>query len=149
MFGVILRASVDGNSDRERYQQYLCSREWGLLREAGRKRSGGICERCRHFPMSHVHHLVYIRKYNERLEDLRGLCEGCHEYIHGKQERACLGHPQGGRAGDSAGNDDPELRHPWMRQDWARTLLRADSRSACGGKGPRATVRDWRLVLVF
>jgi hypothetical protein len=37
--------------------------------------------------MSHVHHLTYERKYHERLEDLQGLCEGCHEFTHGKRNR--------------------------------------------------------------
>lgn len=74
-------------SDRERYQQYLCSREWGLLREQVRQRCGGVCERCKSAPMSHVHHLTYIRKYAEHLEDLRGLCEPCHEFTHGKRQR--------------------------------------------------------------
>jgi hypothetical protein len=71
-------------SDRERYQRYLTGREWGLKREKVRERCGGVCERCRHFPMSHVHHLTYERKYNELLSDLQGLCEGCHEFTHGK-----------------------------------------------------------------
>jgi hypothetical protein len=73
--------------EREKYQRYLCSREWGLKREEVRKRCGGVCERCHFFPMSHVHHLTYIRKYNERPEDLQGLCEGCHEFTHGKRDR--------------------------------------------------------------
>ncbi len=73
-------------SERERYQAYLCGREWGLKKEAVRARCGGICERCKHFPMYCVHHLTYVRKYNERLEDLQALCEGCHEFIHGKRE---------------------------------------------------------------
>ncbi len=73
-----------GDSEKERYQRYLCSREWGLLREQVRDRCGGVCERCRKAPMSHVHHLTYVRKYNERLDDLRGLCAPCHEFTHGK-----------------------------------------------------------------
>lgn len=76
-----------GANDKERYHRYLCSREWGLLREQVRKRCGNVCERCHHFSMSHVHHLTYIRKYNERLEDLQGLCEGCHDFTHGKIDR--------------------------------------------------------------
>lgn len=71
-------------SDKERYHRYLCSREWGLLRDQVRRRCKGICERCNRAPMSHVHHLTYIRKYEERLEDLQGLCEPCHLFIHGK-----------------------------------------------------------------
>ena len=37
--------------------------------------------------MSHLHHLTYEHKYNEPLEDLQGLCEACHEFVHGKRNR--------------------------------------------------------------
>src|SRR5687768_16267024 len=74
-------------SDMERYHRYLAGREWGLLREAVRKRARGICERCSHNPLSHVHHMTYIRKYAEALEDLQGLCEPCHEFVHGIRSR--------------------------------------------------------------
>jgi hypothetical protein len=73
--------------DRERYQRYLCGREWGLLKEAVRKRCNGICERCHANPMDHVHHLTYVRKYRELLEDLQAQCVGCHEFTHGKRDR--------------------------------------------------------------
>lgn len=56
--------------EKERYQQYLCSREWAVLKEQVHKRSGGICERCGFHPLDRVHHLTYARKYKERLEDL-------------------------------------------------------------------------------
>lgn len=75
-----------GIFDKERYHRYLCSREWGLLRQAVRERCGGWCERCKAAPMSHVHHVTYIRKYNERPDDLRGYCEPCHEYTHGLRD---------------------------------------------------------------
>jgi hypothetical protein len=69
---------------KEKYQAYLCSREWGLKKEAVRKRCGGICERCCVNAMDHTHHLTYARKYNELLEDLRALCKPCHDFTHGK-----------------------------------------------------------------
>lgn len=71
---------------REKYQAYLCGREWGLLREQVRKRAGGVCERCRTNEMDHVHHLTYERKYHERLEDLQSICKSCHEFTHGKSD---------------------------------------------------------------
>jgi hypothetical protein len=74
-------------SDKEKYQAYLCSREWGLLRESVRKRSGGKCERCLVNDMDHVHHLTYERKYEERLNDLQALCRACHEFTHGRSHR--------------------------------------------------------------
>lgn len=71
-------------SDKEKYQAYLCSREWCARREAVRKRSDGKCERCRVNEMDHVHHLTYARKYDEPLDDLQALCKQCHEFTHGK-----------------------------------------------------------------
>lgn len=70
--------------DREKYKAYLCSREWALLRNAVRARCGGKCERCKLNQMECVHHLTYARKYQERIEDLAGWCNACHEFTHGK-----------------------------------------------------------------
>jgi len=76
--------STDGElSDKERYQRYLAGREWGLLKQQVKARSGGICERCKINPSDAVHHLTYERKYNERLEDLQDTCEACHKFTHG------------------------------------------------------------------
>jgi hypothetical protein len=36
--------------------------------------------------MECVHHLTYARKYKERLEDLAGWCNACHEFTHGKTD---------------------------------------------------------------
>jgi hypothetical protein len=84
--GSLAKVSIAFSEDQERYGRYLCSREWGILKEAVRQRCKGICERCHHYKMSHVHHLTYARKYNELLEDLQGLCVGCHEFTHGKRD---------------------------------------------------------------
>lgn len=69
---------------REKYAAYLAGREWGLLKHAVHARAGGKCERCRLNPIDAVHHLTYIRKYAERLEDLQGICQPCHEFTHGR-----------------------------------------------------------------
>jgi len=37
-------------------------------------------------PHESTHHLTYERKYSERVEDLQGICNGCHEFIHGKSD---------------------------------------------------------------
>ena len=73
--------------ESERYGRYLCSREWAVKRTAVRERCGGKCERCKHAPMSHVHHITYERKYDEDLADLMGLCAPCHEFTHDKRDR--------------------------------------------------------------
>lgn len=79
--------SIANESEQERYQRYLCSREWNEKREAVRVRSRGYCERCLINPMQACHHLTYARKYNERLEDLQAICDNCHAFTHGKTDR--------------------------------------------------------------
>ena len=80
---------------KEKYSLYLCSREWGVLKEAVRERSGGICERCHCNPMQACHHLTYENKYEEKLEDLQAICQECHDFTHGKSDNdpAALSHP--------------------------------------------------------
>ena len=74
------------SDSKEKYQAYLCSREWALLRNQVMERCGGICERCRANKADAVHHLHYSTKYHESLDDLRAFCHGCHEYTHGKSD---------------------------------------------------------------
>jgi hypothetical protein len=70
---------------REKYNLYLASREWAVLKEAVRARSGGVCERCRNADGQQVHHQTYERKYAEQLEDLVHTCAPCHEFLSGKR----------------------------------------------------------------
>lgn len=70
--------------EREKYAAYLCSREWSVKKEAVHARAEGYCERCRRNKIDAVHHLNYLRKYNEELEDLQAICNPCHEFTHGK-----------------------------------------------------------------
>jgi hypothetical protein len=80
---ILWQAMPDGP---EKYQAYLCSREWAERKEAVKKRCGGICERCHTNPVENIHHVTYIRKYAELLTDLAGWCKDCHAYTHGKSE---------------------------------------------------------------
>lgn len=73
------------SNEREKYAAYLCSREWSEKKEAVRRRAGGKCELCRCYQMDACHHLTYLRKYRERIEDLQAICSGCHEFTHGKR----------------------------------------------------------------
>lgn len=66
------------------YQTYLASREWSLLREQVRQRSGNVCEHCFSAPQQAVHHLTYERIGNEDLHDLMAICNACHEFLSGK-----------------------------------------------------------------
>lgn len=76
----------DIEDEAEKYQAYLCSREWGEIRAAVRARSGGKCERCRRHKIDAVHHLTYARRYHERLADVMGVCDPCHQYEHGHSD---------------------------------------------------------------
>lgn len=69
----------------KQYLRYLHSKEWRALREQVIARCNKVCERCRLFPVSEVHHLTYDRVYHEELTDLQGLCEDCHAFLHGEQ----------------------------------------------------------------
>lgn len=68
----------------ELYIEYLGSLEWNAKRRAVKERCSNICERCHRYLVDDVHHLTYERIYNERLEDLQGLCAGCHEFLHNR-----------------------------------------------------------------
>jgi|SRR5215475_245150 len=67
------------------YQEYLCSRDWSLKKNAVHERAGELCERCLWRKGVAVHHKTYEHIYNERLEDLELLCDVCHAYQHGKE----------------------------------------------------------------
>ena len=70
--------------NREERFRYYASREWALLKERVKARSGGICERCGNSPHYATHHLTYVRFGHESLEDLQGVCDPCHEFLSGK-----------------------------------------------------------------
>ncbi len=72
---------MDLTEDRK---AYFASREWALLREAVRERSGNKCERCLLAPMQATHHLTYARYRKEMLDDLQAVCHPCHAYLSGK-----------------------------------------------------------------
>ncbi len=68
------------------YHKYLASREWALKKEAVRKRSGGICERCHYGKYQQTHHLTYEHIGDEPLSELLGVCSDCHKFISGKTD---------------------------------------------------------------
>jgi hypothetical protein len=75
------------------YQEYLASREWALLKNRVRERSGGICERCKKAPQQATHHKTYERIGHESLDDLLGVCNPCHEWLSGKTDDDPLTRP--------------------------------------------------------
>jgi hypothetical protein len=74
----------DGTDAKEKRHLYYCSEEWAAKRVPVIERCGNLCERCGLFPVYAVHHLTYIRLYDERTEDLQGMCEHCHANEHKK-----------------------------------------------------------------
>lgn len=72
--------------NRSERHRYYASREWAILKEQVRDRSGGRCERCKVADCEQTHHLTYERLGNELLEDLQGLCAPCHEYVSGRRD---------------------------------------------------------------
>jgi hypothetical protein len=78
-----------------RYREYLNSPAWKARRRAVLERSGGTCERCRKYPVDEVHHLTYAHFFDEPLEDLQGVCSGCHDFLHKRRGGASdpIDHP--------------------------------------------------------
>lgn len=77
---IAARTKTFADSD---YAKYLRSPHWVQFRMAVMVLSGGKCCRCGDVA-DHVHHLTYVRRGRERLEDVEPLCERCHADEHGK-----------------------------------------------------------------
>lgn len=79
------------------YQSYLKSKRWVEVREAVGERSGGVCERCHHFPAVVVHHLKYEGvifqelKY-DNLKHLQHVCRYCDSFYHPECYGGCFEH---------------------------------------------------------
>ena len=71
----------------EQRGRYYASREWALRKNAIRSRCDGLCEHCFSHPMQQTHHLTYERFGREHLVDLMGVCEQCHKYLSGKDDK--------------------------------------------------------------
>lgn len=68
---------------KAKYQAYLCSREWAEKKRAIMERCDGVCERCGINDADAVHHLSYLHKYQEQLNELTAICKACHDFTHG------------------------------------------------------------------
>ena len=68
------------------YKDYLHTQHWIRTRRKALKQNGYQCYNCGARSHLQVHHLTYIRRGNERQEDLRVLCWKCHEKVHQEQE---------------------------------------------------------------
>jgi 5-methylcytosine-specific restriction endonuclease McrA len=67
------------------YSWYLGSAFWRERREYILKRANHTCEKCGKWPATEVHHLTYLRVFNEFPSDLLALCRQCHAEIHWRQ----------------------------------------------------------------
>ena len=88
---------------KSEYHEYLASREWAILKNKVRNRSGGICERCGTGEHDHTHHLTYERAGHELLTDLIGVCMDCHKYLSGKSDHDPAGTPHNANTTDQTG----------------------------------------------
>ena len=68
------------------YAEYIRSPEWRAIVSEVRLRSGNTCERCGNAPHQETHHLTYRRLGVELLDDLIGLCAGCHRFVHARSQ---------------------------------------------------------------
>jgi 5-methylcytosine-specific restriction endonuclease McrA len=67
---------------------YYCTDHWLSTARNSRKVAGYRCEDCsKDNRVLHVHHLHYDTLWEEGLEDLRVLCEHCHEGADGARRR--------------------------------------------------------------
>src|SRR5262245_17773103 len=79
---------------RAQYQAYLQSDHWRDLRE--RKIASGphsICEACGSADRLDLHHVIYRKILDVRLDDLRWTCRACHDRIHELLKRRLLVYP--------------------------------------------------------
>lgn len=67
------------------YNEYLKTQHWELVQSAVLKRDLNRCADCGSYKEEksiEVHHITYIRRGKERLEDLMTLCKDCHKERH-------------------------------------------------------------------
>ena len=70
---------------RAAYPWYLTTAIWRAKREHVLKHANYLCEVCRERPATEVHHVTYIRVFNELPTDLMAICRKCHAEIHDRR----------------------------------------------------------------
>lgn len=64
------------------YREYLKTDWWRQVRLEVIRAAGKRCQRCSATGVTlDVHHLTYVRRGAERLEDLQALCRPCHDIL--------------------------------------------------------------------
>jgi hypothetical protein len=64
------------------YEWYLGSEFWADKHRCAMERASYVCQRCYKEPATEVHHLTYVRVFNELATDLLPVCSACHRTIH-------------------------------------------------------------------
>jgi hypothetical protein len=67
---------------KERYHNYLKTKEWASRRIKVLKRDQFICQGCLKNKATQVHHTTYQHIFNEPLFELVSVCDECHNKIH-------------------------------------------------------------------
>ena len=65
-----------------RYQEYLSSYEWRIIRKKVLDIDNHKCVPCSKKSNLHIHHITYKNVGNEDTNDLLTLCSSCHKFIH-------------------------------------------------------------------
>jgi hypothetical protein len=78
----VQKSNEEQTARQVRYNEYLLSPEWRELKRMVRARCLNVCEVCGIASVEATHHLTYERFGRERLSDLLGVCDKCHEKIH-------------------------------------------------------------------
>lgn len=68
----------------EKYKEYLTTEHWRKIRELKAVEQNYTCEMCKKVMNKgfHIHHLTYVHKGRERLDELMFLCPECHKEWH-------------------------------------------------------------------
>ncbi len=75
---------ANNKTDRQnKYQKYLLSEEWAMVRADMIMLNDGKCEECGSRKNLQVHHLTYKNLFHEEPGDLALLCSTCHMAAHG------------------------------------------------------------------
>lgn len=66
------------------YRRYIRSPEWKARRKDLLRARGATCEICGGGGRLHIHHLTYVRLFDELDSDLSILCDECHMAVHNR-----------------------------------------------------------------
>ncbi len=71
-------------NEREKFQKYIKSKKWNILRRKVLNRDNYTCQFCNSKKDLIVHHITYNNLFNETLNDLITICYKCHIKVHRK-----------------------------------------------------------------